>query len=301
MNAITVFYYSIAPICFFLGTFGNTLGYVVMLRKKMTKIGAKHIYRYLFITDTVFMLQMVADIIAYHYGYDITKLSVYSCKAYYYFSYTLASLSPMLLVYLAIERYVSIRYPAKRLVLRRGRSQFYYLLLVVVFNTVFYLPFIFSFNLRHTSADSVECDFFDSKHEFILSVMDLVSRVLVPCILITMSTCLLLHCIFRSRHRVLKSFSIAENRTLKKDIKLAVTSICLNIIYVFLIVPLPMFLVMSGGGSSDFSFHFFFFLFYLSFCVNFYVIFVSNSLFRDQFLDMFRKKTLSPLNKPVNL
>ncbi len=304
MNAIIELYQAVTPVLFFLSFFGNILGYVVMLRRKMIKIGARSIYRYLFITDSLFISQIVVDALFTQFSYDITKLSIYTCNTYYYFSYTLASISPMLLVYIAMERYVSIKYPARRLFLRKTQNQFKYLLIVIAYNMLFYFPLLFAFEIRSTyTTGSTECHFVDSLHELILSLMDLINRVLVPCVLITLSTCMLLHCIFKSRHRVLKNYTIAENRNFKKDIKLTFTSVCLNVIYVLLVVPLPIFLLVNGAKESktvsDACFYIFFILFYVSFGVNFYVILVSNSLFRSQFINLF--KLQSPNNKLVKI
>jgi len=292
MNAITGFYQFVTPIFFFLGIFGNIMGFVVMLKKEMKKIGARNIYRYLFITDSIFIIQLVVDLIFYQFSYDVTKLSVYTCNMYYYFSYTLASLSPMLLVYIAIERFISIKYPAKRLFLRRSRSQRYYFLLVIGYNMLFYLPFAFSFAIQ---SENSECDFANAKLKVILSLMDLINRVLLPCTLITLSTCLLIHCIFKSRHRVLRNYTYAENTTFKKDIKLTFTSIFLNIFYVLLTMPLPIFLLLNSDverdeALSEVSFFFCFFLFYVSYCVNLFIIFVSNSLFRNQSMNLLTNK-----------
>ena len=267
---LTIYYYVVGPLCFALGLSGNIMGYVVLLNKKLVNIGTRNIYRYLFIADSIFIIQMIIDVSCYHYGYDVTVLSNLSCKIYYYLSYTLATISPMLLVYISMERFISIKYPAKRFILRTNKNQFLYLLLVILFNLIYYMPYTFSFEFRlvnqvHNSRNKTvyECDFVNAKREKILTLMDLINRVIVPCLLITLTTIMVIVSIFKSRNRVFKNYTSAENRNYKRDVRLAVTSICLNIFYIVLTLPLPILLIFAKD-ASDFAFHFTFSMFWLS-------------------------------------
>jgi hypothetical protein len=293
-SEIILYYHIIPPIFFFIALFGNIMALAVLLRKNLINIGARNIYRYLFIADTLFVLQLIIDATAYYFDYDATTLSLHSCKIYYYFSYTLASISPMLLVYISIERFISIRYPAKKFTLRSNRNQFIYLICVIAFNLTFYFPYLFSFEFKIESNNKnetllLECNFKSLEIEKILSLMDLLNRVCIPSILVTITTHMLIFSIFKSRTRVLKNFTSQENRIFKKDIRFAISSITLNIFYISLTLPLPLLLIFDKN-FSDFAFHLTFSMFYSSYCSNFILMLASNSLFRNEFVNMFVKK-----------
>lgn len=270
-----------------LGFFGNIMGIVVLLKRKLVKLGARNTFRYLFITDTIYLIQMVVDSIAYNYGYDITAMSVLSCRVYFHVNNSIATLSPMLLVYISLERLISIKYPHKRFILRKPNNQFIYLICIFVFNMVYYSPFLFYFNfsIQKSSSNRSECNFADSKSIRTFSYMDLTNRVLMPCLLTTFTSILLILTIFKTRNRAFRHI-IIDNRSFKKDAKFTITSICINLFYIVLTLPLPIYNIFSDY-FSEFAFSFAFYLFCLTYSINFYIFLLFNSLFRKEFIVMF--------------
>ncbi len=97
-----------------LGLFGNSLGFKVMERPKMLEIGPRNAYKYLFIMDTIYLLQLIVTNLQLSYQIDITLISNISCKLWWYINYSLANQSSMLLVYISIDRYIAIKVPALR-------------------------------------------------------------------------------------------------------------------------------------------------------------------------------------------
>lgn len=47
--------YTIAPIIFLFGFFGNIIGLIVISRKELNKIGPVLIYKFLFISDNIYL------------------------------------------------------------------------------------------------------------------------------------------------------------------------------------------------------------------------------------------------------
>lgn len=75
--------YIMAPLVLLIGLIGNTLGFCVLLRKKMKKIGPVHMYRYLLLMDLFYLLQIVIDYLGHAFGsqFNLTILSSLACKA----------------------------------------------------------------------------------------------------------------------------------------------------------------------------------------------------------------------------
>ena len=207
----------------------------------------------------------------------------------------------MLLVYISVEKLISIKFTRKRHFLRSHNTQLVYFISVTAFSCLFYLPVAFFYDIAtytvsfdNNSTNSTKnttvtmCSFVDLSSQTIVSIMDLVNRVLVPFFLMTTFTILLLQTIFKSRNRSLANYKTRQNKLFKRDIKFAISSIILNVIYLIFHLPLSIY-VFFPDYFSDLYYMFDIYLLYACYSINFYLIFVSNSLFRREFLAMFKK------------
>ena len=96
------------------GVFGNLLGFIVLARKHLKQIGPRHVYIYLFISDICYLVQIIITFLYYTFNIHLSILSVMSCKVFIYFNYAFDAISPWLLVYISVEKLISIGYPHKR-------------------------------------------------------------------------------------------------------------------------------------------------------------------------------------------
>jgi len=90
-------YYIMAPFIFSIGLLGNICGIIVISKKNLEKIGPIHMYKYLFISDTVYLMFMPVNYFGYGFSYDLTIISKYICKLYWYLNYTIAPVSEWIL------------------------------------------------------------------------------------------------------------------------------------------------------------------------------------------------------------
>jgi hypothetical protein len=111
------------PIVFLVGLTGNIIGLIIFLRKKMVKVGPVHMYRILFVIDTLFLLQSLNLIVKTQQLKDLSEISSLACKLFIYVNYSSYILSPMALFYISIEKLVSIKYPSKRFMFRKKKHQ----------------------------------------------------------------------------------------------------------------------------------------------------------------------------------
>lgn len=289
-------YFILPPLILILGLFGNLIGLLVLLRPKLEKIGPRVIYGFLFIMDTFFLIQIIHKYLQIGLNLNLDNVSSFWCKFNRYFNYSQDAISPMLLVYISIEKYISIKYPYKRQILNKTANQIIFSVCCYMFNCVYYLPISFYQDLVDHSNNSnvtvIFCDFISQESQTILSMMDLVNLVIIPFILMVVFSFLLMSSIFRSRRRVMTNYTSGENKTFKRDIKLAITSISLNLIYLILNVPLS--IVSFTSNFTDFIFYLCVYIFFASYAVNFYTILFTNSLFRKEFFSLIlRRNTTS--------
>jgi len=192
----------------------------------------------------------------------------------------------MILAYISFERLVSIKHFHKVAILRKEKTQLIYFLVIFIYNLAFYSPIAYYISLHIDSSNNTSnvCDFISTQSQLVLGNMDLVNRVVIPFVLMTIFTIILIDFIFQSRKRIhQKNYSSKQNRNFQKDIKFAITSIALNVVYVLFNLPVSIFLILPNYYLY-LTYPALLFLFYSSYAVNFYIILITNSLIRNEFL-----------------
>lgn len=203
----------------------------------------------------------------------------------------------MLLVFISIERYVSLQDLSKKFILRDPKNQFIYLMIIIIYNSLYFSPCLIYFevltinynysgsNITWIDFDSeLRCQIVDTKLKVIMPIMDLINRVIVPCLLMTCASIFLVITVHKSRAAIFQH----DHDSVMREAKFALSSIGLNVLYVILTLPLPAVLLL-GNYVSDIILFFNFYLFCVSYSINFYILFVLNTLFRKEFYALFRK------------
>lgn len=266
---------------------GNVTAIIILFRHKMNKLGPRYTYLYLFISDFSFLPFILVN--NFGYVYDITILSKYACKMYWYLNYVLASISPWLLLYISVEKLVSIKYPGIKFFLRNKNNQLMYLLIFIAFNSVYYLPIVYYLKIYDLSINetntTINCDFIDSNKRQLIFFMDTSNRVFVPFFLMTGFSLRLLLYVFRMRTRIMNNFRSNNNIRLSRKIQIAFSLIVLNFFFIALNIPN----VIYSYSKFGFEYIFTLYIFYLTYALNFYIIFLTNSIFRQECLVVFSK------------
>jgi len=288
-----------APLVLVVGISGNIAGLIVINRKKLKNIGPIHIYKFLFIADSIYLPQIVVSYMVTGFSFDPTILSSLSCKIYQYLNFVPDAISPWLLVYISLEKFVSISMPQKRFFLRDKSIQTTYITGLVVFVIVYYIaqPFCFDIiNIGSINETVLICSFASNDLAQLSASMDTVHRVILPFTLMVIFSALLIGTIFRSRSRI--SSSVRNNRRLNRDIRFSVSSLSMNLLFVVLNLPLSVLNLLSGQSLT--SIYLTVYLFYLSYGINFYVILLTNSIFRYETFSLFKRNRNSSNQRTRN-
>jgi hypothetical protein len=292
MDTFTVFFFYIfPPLVLILGLFGNIFGYYLLKRPKMSEIGPRNTYKFLFALDTINLIQIIVNYLQFSFKTDITIISNVSCRLWVFINYSLATPSSMCLVYISIDRYISIKLPAKRYFLRKRNNQFIFITFIIVFNLIYYLPVVYSFSIFST-ANTTLCNFNDDFSQSLVSYMDLAIRVCLPAFLITAFSILLGIEIIKSQRRILANFQKEENQYYFNEIRMALSSIWMNIIYVSLQLPVSIYSFVPEYYLLD-SYMVAYYLYYLSYGINFYAMLFFNSLFNSELISFLKTKLFS--------
>jgi len=315
MNVIDFFvYYIFAPVVLGIGLIGNSLGITVLIKsKRLKKIGPVLIYKFLFISDTFYLLQIMIIYFGYGFSLDLTILSNLSCQIYIYFNYAFAAFSPWLLVYILIEKFISIVHPTKRFMLRKKLNQIIYIIILILFSLSCYIVAPLTYGVQNnniinndgSNSSFLNCNFNNYEGQLITSYFDLFFRVLLPFILMTFISFLLI--IFISFVVKLKTESTELNRDnkvnkrIKSDIRFASSSFGMNLLFIILNLPLTLVLFLPNYFLSITLFLATYYLYYLSYGINFFVIFAVNKTFRKSVKKLFVKKNTTNRIQDVEL
>ena len=128
------------PALMILGLFGNIFSILVSRKKKLIKIGPQKIYICLFIFDCIYFPLIIKPYLQYSFNIDITVISSLGCKIHWYANYAFATQSSMMNAYISIERFISITYQSKKFFLRKKHTQIVYILGIIIFNILIYIP-----------------------------------------------------------------------------------------------------------------------------------------------------------------
>lgn len=220
------------------------------------------------------------------FNFDPTMLSSLNCKLYYLYFFGFDAFSPWSLVYISVEKYIAITYPSRRYLLKKKKSQIIYIVVLFVSNVLyrwFYLPFSVDLipTINSDNSTTVSCYYLNMEWSDLVNFTDAANCVVVPFLLMTFFSVLLIRSIFLSRRRVQSSNSERDRARNSRDIKFAISLLIMNLMFVLLNLPIQVLLAAPVSASDLYLF--IVYAFYTSYTVNFYIILFTNSLVYREF------------------
>ena len=279
-------YYALPIILLSFGLPANIAGLIVFTRsKKLEKIGPLFMYRSMFGVDTaVLLFSFFVQFLGKGFQLTLYFVSDLSCKLYSYCLYAMGPLSTIVLVYISLDRFVSIKYYEKRLLLKNSKYQYIYIIFFVLFSYLYNIPVFFDYKLFKNSENKTECNLFPGNLSIVPYMSSFLLMIVFSALLIF--TFLLIHTIFSSRSRVNTNFFRRENRHFRKDLRLAVTSVLFNLLVIIIYSP-GIVIITFFPQINDLIYTLVFFVITFGCCINFYILFFSNSLFRREIFSYF--------------
>ena len=289
-------YYLMAPIVLGFGLVGNITALVVFFKGKLERIGPVLIYKLMFICDIYYIIQILVFYLQYPFNLNMTILSSLVCKVWQYLNYQSDSLTPMFLIYISIEKYISINNSSRRNILNSTKHQIIYFICVFIYCSLYTIVVPFGYNLfeynqtdlNETNSSFLSCNFVNYNFQVIITFLDTLNRELIPSILVICFSVMLVLVVFRSSSRVANSLSDQKRRN--RDIRLTVNCLFMNIVFILLQTPTSVAYFLPGIFSQQLLFLVTLYVFFLSYGINFYIILACNSLFRKEFFKILNGK-----------
>lgn len=182
--------------------------------------------------------------------------------------------------------------------MRSVKFQFFLISMIIILNCLFYIAVPFdmesksaSFSLSHTNATITiwYCSIRNLQLYKEMSVFYLIESCFVPFVIMLTTTLLTIQTLYSSRNRI-ETF---ESRELKarrsKDIKFAINSIVLDLIYLSFQMPICInYILFIGDAKIRLMYSFIAgFLYFTNFSIAFFTHFISNSIFRAELFKLF--------------
>jgi hypothetical protein len=283
-------YHLCTIIILFFSFVGNTLGIFVMNKKDLLKIGPIKMYKYLFIVNLIFSLLILDNYLVNAQGIGFSIISSYTCKFFRLLAYPIVPLTPILMVYIMIERYLSIKFPVESNFMRKNSVQMIYLLTIIVFNLILFSYVPFNSNIENTynnRSNNKSCEIIGLKYKnFSYLIFSLIS--LIPFILILIFSILLINKVISSRTHLNTFYTRKEILIFRKDVKISLMIISTNCITVilFAFTIIVNYYHYSFGLFSYYEIIILRNLFYLHYTGHFYYFLITNSMFRKGFYSL---------------
>ncbi len=248
-NTFEQFSYLIMPLMIiFLGLVGNLLGLLTLSKNDQLdkEIGPINMYRYIFITDTILIFSFINVYIHKIYSIGFLSLSPVSCKLSFYLTFTFCSVSSFLLIYILVERYLSIKYPVESNLIRNNKIQFIYLITIVAINLIYFSPVFLYYNLvsqvemtniTNNSIKVIKC-VIETDHKHKIEIITFINRIILPLFLILFFSVLLICSIYKSKSKMQTFYSQKERKIFKSDVYLSIISILFNLIQFSFNIPI---------------------------------------------------------------
>ncbi len=285
-------YFISPPLILLIGLTGNTLGVIAFVNKKLSNVGPCIIYLSLFLSDTFYILQLAVFYLQSPFLIDSTVISQFSCKLFYYLNYLGSLPSPWLLVYISIEKCISIIQPKKRFILKKPLYQYTYIFIVYSFGCLFYVYVAVDFDLIQIENKTV-CNYQDYSGQLIINWMYFMASVFLPfltMILISVTLAIFISIISFQQKANPEIISEKLTKRLARDKMYTKSSFFMNFIFIVLNLPVSILIfypnVLVGNNILYFSTNY---LQFLSYGINFYIIFITNPKFRGSIWKMIRK------------
>jgi len=278
-----------APIILIFGLVGNFFGLLVLLGKNLVKMGPRGMFRLLFVMDIINLLSIIVNYLNSAFNINVQIISKYVCKFYVYIIVWFGPIPAYILIYISVEKIIATKYPSRKYFLRKTKTQIIYFLIIVSFNSVYNLITYFVFDIVKIPTVNSTTVMLCFTNDYLLfeigNWMDIVNRVILPIVLMILTSIIFLNSIWNLNQRIAQNFG--TNQNLKKQISRIVSLMILNISYI--IFSLPISISAFLYSPNDIEFLVCFYLRFISYSINFYIIIFTNSLFRQEFFSFFKK------------
>ncbi len=243
-----------ALVCLFVGSIGNSLSFIVFTQKQLRKHSTFRYLAYLSIIDLIVLYLGLGNIILRDYFFiDIRERSLFLCKFHTFLTYVTTQLSSWILTIVSIDRAIACTVIQLNKRISRPKSAdriFLGMCIIVSLINSHILLFmgskrtIYHSAMDNTSTSIVICThntsniyfkFFEKPY----NIIDLLSYVLIPFIIMTICACIIAYRLFFSLSHITMHSSIKgkTRKGTRRAKQISYMLLILNLVFVILLTP----------------------------------------------------------------
>ncbi|XP_046367889.2 thyrotropin-releasing hormone receptor-like [Haliotis rufescens] len=283
-------------VIFAIGFPGNCASVVTIIR--MQKLTTSTFYvAFLAVADNLAIVQKLLYLQLTLHGVWIGSVG---CKILNFLTLFLVTYSNWILVAMAVERFVAVKYPLKISVFWSIKRAYVSLIMLGVLMFGVYSHLFWTF----TSGNGIDCGMFIEYVQFYRDIWYWISAAvysIIPCILLLSLNVLIIRAIKISRQQRIEMSVESEKaqttgKTVRQDRQITVMLMTVTFVFVILTVPRTIYVVVDlfwtveYGTLEDAQKYLInqvtFFLCDSNHAINFYLYFITGRKFRRQFLDL---------------
>lgn len=303
-HVISVWLWAVVPpIIFVLGTFGNIMNVIILLRIRSGTINI--FFLALSVTDTCLLYSGLLTIwLKKSFGISLQDLHVFYCKFVYFIMYVSGVLSAWLLVAMSVQRTMSIVWPHRvAFVFSKGKS-FYFLLGIIGFVLILHSHLLYGMEFKSISNSSFICTAVSKEYYMFFTIIwswvDLTLFSLFPFILLSISNGVLIFALKMSVRDLKTNADHSRNvaNRERKTSSVTKTLIFLSLSFCLLSSPYCIYLLFTGLTDyeekrlTDYSYRsaldlvltFVCLMWYLNSAISFCLYCLTGTKFRTEFL-----------------
>lgn len=269
---------------------GSVFSIIIFSRKSFEKSTIGIYCKSLAIFDlfVIFNLSVGIASIAINNNRSLMRDTEWICKMMTYFVAVFSAMSGWILVFFSVDQLINVSLTKRFLFFKKKWFQYSLILGLFIFHCLFYIPMISTFSLINKIDNGNISIPSCGTSSIVLPIVLFLEGTLIPLIILIILSVVIGRILRKSRRRVTNNgqqvISSSQN-------KYAFNSVILNIMHIVLLTPLLIFV------SIPFSSYEYFLLFNviayfftaLNNALHFWVHFSVNSIFRKEFLILFKK------------
>jgi hypothetical protein len=290
----TIIVYSF-PVITLIGLITNFISFVIFSRKRFNNTIFSTYFRFSLIFETFNLILPINKMFESNFGMYFSLISNFCCTFRKFYAYSNYSIAAWLLAVISLDRYLSISYPAKFLYRKKFIFQKLTCCFIIGYNYCFYIPYWF-FTIKEIKTNRTNQTLITYKclpPGLWTELLNLVQECLIPFSLMFLFTVLTIRTVFKSRKALSSNNSTSTVKL--RDIKFAISSIAISILFLSLSTPYFI-LLLIGDYSNIFAgqanlfellYSLSYFLFFLNLSLMFFINYFSNSMFKKEFENLF--------------
>ena len=293
-----------------IGFIGNIFTIMIFLRKTFRNNSISTYCISLAIVECLAIFEFVNDI-----GYFTSKIKLNDqsdagCKFFSMNATLIASIPPFIMVAFSVDKLLNMRTNSMQ-ILKKKWFQWSLVAAIVLFHIALYICYPILLRRSEIFPGYFICDATTIGFFQIFMIVVIPETCFIPFLILITTSILTIRSLIKSRNSVERTGHVTKDRK-SRDRKYAISSVVFNTIFIFLKLPstisFTLFAFFSYYDAQFFSIADVFF--FLNCSLGFFIHLVTNSLFKREFLVLFRlanrnetmsSKTTSRANIPIRL